>query len=94
MDKSKSEETVKIRFNPNNLVAVLLAIVFVVSAFQTMQLSSISSKLAGQEAAIAGLKGAGNVSLPAGTANVQAAAQGQPAIPSSLQNLPNMVGGC
>ncbi len=90
----KNEETTESKFSANSIATIILAALFVAAAFQTMQLSGISDRLAGQEAAIVALKAGTSAALPAGTANAQASAQGTQGVPSSLQNLPEMVGGC
>lgn len=67
--------------NQTTIVAIVLGVLVLIAAVQAFQFSQIKSQL-GQ-----------------GTATVQTTAApstsgGAPTVPSSLQNLPQMVGGC
>lgn len=91
----EKSDTMELSINTNSLVAIFLAIVFVASAFQTWQLTQFSDKISGQQAQIAGLKTTGFTATAGSFAGpVQQGAPQATVIPSSLQNLPEMVGGC
>ena len=64
--------------NKNIIVAIVLGILLLLSVVQAFQVNTIKEKLSGGSFAVS----AGTT--PSGGANV----------PSSLQNLPSMVGGC
>jgi hypothetical protein len=86
--ESLNDKTIKFDLSYSTFAAVFLVALFLLSAFQTLQLSEVSVELAGQKTALAGLK-----------ENIVSAAPALPpassaTIPDSLQNLPDMVGGC
>ena len=73
------------------LVAILLGIIVLIGALQAIQLTGLKNGVS---------EGTGAASAPAAAAAASPGASSpsapaQPAaVPSSLQNLPNMVGGC
>ena len=70
--------------NKNLLVAIVLGVLVVVAVVQTVQLVGLKNKLAGG-------------TVQTGSASPQTTASGQSGntqLPSNLQNLPSMVGGC
>lgn len=71
--------------NQNVVIAIVLGALVLIAAVEAYQLMGIKSSLA-----------SGNVQVGAAAAVPQsgAPAGGAPALPSSLQNLPGMVGGC
>ncbi len=69
--------------NKNLILAIVLGILVIVSVVQAFQLSSLKAKVGGA--------GVSTVSAPA---SVSAPSSGGASVPSSLQNLPQMVGGC
>ncbi|MBI4141163.1 hypothetical protein HY485_04980 [Candidatus Woesearchaeota archaeon] len=66
--------------NQTTIVAIVLGVLVLIAAVQAFQFSQIKSQLG------------------SGTATVQTTAapssSGAPSVPASLQNLPQMVGGC
>jgi hypothetical protein len=71
--------------NQNVVIAIVLGALVLIAAVEAYQLMGIKSQLA-----------SGSVSVGASGAAPQAGGAGgsAPALPSSLQNLPGMVGGC
>lgn len=71
--------------NQNVVIAIVLGALVLIAAVEAYQLMGIKSSLA-----------SGNVQVGAAAAPSVAAGggSGAPALPSSLQNLPGMVGGC
>ena len=71
----------------NTLVGIVLGILVVISVVQAFQMTSLRNQVAG---------GGGVQTASAGTPvrSGPAASGGQPQLPSSLKNLPDMVGGC
>lgn len=88
------EKDVELRFNANSLMAVFLAVLFAAGAFQTLQLVQLSNQVNAQEAALGNLKAGTNVTGLASAAPTVPQQGTQGTVPSSLQNLPEMVGGC
>lgn len=73
--------------NRNIVVAVILGLLVLVSVVQAFQLNSLKEKVkSGDVVAVSG-SAASSVSLQSGQG-------GSPALPSNLQSLPDMVGGC
>ena len=68
--------------NKNILIAVILVVLVAVSVIQTVQLTSLKSKISDSGVS---LKGSSSTVLTKNT---------QSSTPSSLDNLPSMVGGC
>ncbi len=66
--------------NKNVVIAIVLGALVLIAGVQAFQLFSLKTKLA-----------SGEISTAAPT---QSGASGSPQLPSNLQNLPNMVGGC
>ena len=83
----KNEETVNL--NINTVFTLFLGAMFIMAAFQTMQLSELKQDVLAQKNAVEELK---TVSFSAPTAS--APAQTTQTIPDSLTNVPDMVGGC
>ncbi len=69
----------------DTVLTALLAVLVLVSAVQAVQLMTLSSALAGGSVPVK------TVSKPASSA---AGGSSQGSVPQSLQNLPDMVGGC
>jgi hypothetical protein len=71
--------------NQNVVIAIVLGALVLIAAVEAYQLMGIKNKIE-----------SGNVQVgAAGAPSVQAGGgAGAPALPSSLQNLPGMVGGC
>lgn len=70
----------------NTLVGIVLGILVVISVVQAFQMTSLRSQLS-----------SGGVQTAKASNPVQSgggASGGSPQLPSSLQNLPDMVGGC
>ncbi|MFQ5474460.1 MAG: hypothetical protein ACE5DM_01360 [Candidatus Nanoarchaeia archaeon] len=69
------------------VVAIILGVLVLISVVQAVQLSSLKTKLAeGEQTSV------GTASSPAPVAS--SGAQRSAALPSSVKNLPQMVGGC
>ncbi len=66
--------------NKNVVIAIVLGALVLIAGVQAFQLFTLKTKLAG-----------GQLSTSAPT---QSGGGGNPQLPSNLQNLPNMVGGC
>lgn len=66
--------------NKNVVIAIVLGALILIGGIQAFQLYSLKTKLA-----------SGEISTTTAT---QAGAGGSPQLPSNLENLPNMVGGC
>ncbi|MBI5391764.1 hypothetical protein HZB00_02055 [Candidatus Woesearchaeota archaeon] len=69
----------------NLIVAIVLGILVVVSAIQAVQLSSLKAKLSSGTLSTSGAKVSSSLGGSSG---------GAASVPSNLQNLPSMVGGC
>ncbi len=67
----------------NFIMALVLGVLVVIAVIQAVQLVGLKSTLSG------GTAGTGSANVP-----VQAGAGGGAQLPSNLQNLPQMVGGC
>jgi hypothetical protein len=67
--------------NKNIVIAIVLGALVLIAGIQAFQLFTLKDKL-----------GSGQIS--AGTNTQASAGGGSPQLPSNLQNLPNMVGGC
>ena len=67
--------------NKNVVIAIVLGALILIAGVQAFQLFTIKGKLASGE-------------FRAGTATQSAGGGGSPQLPSNLQNLPDMVGGC
>jgi len=70
----------------NVIVAVVLGLLLVISVVQAFQLSALKEKVAS-----GALSGGSRVSVPVASG---APSGGSPSLPSNIQNLPSMVGGC
>ena len=80
------------------IVAVVLGILLIISVVQAFQLSSVKSKLtdgklsvSSSSAKTAPLSGSTGVASSAGSASAEKRTS---AVPSSIKDLPTMVGGC
>lgn len=92
MTEEKTEKK-SIRFDYNTFAVVFLAAMFLLAAFQTMQLTDLKAQVDAQglDLASAGSVGAGSANLASSAIQQQTT---QNTIPDSLKNVPNMVGGC
>jgi len=70
------------------LVALLLGIIVLIGALQAMQLTGLKN------GAATGVASAPATAAASPAASSPSAPAKQASVPSSLQNLPNMVGGC
>lgn len=70
--------------NKNVVIAIVLGVLIVIAAVQMFQMFSLKSTLSGRTG------GAAQVSAPVQSGGGGGGAQ----LPSNLQNLPDMVGGC
>ncbi|MDO8660281.1 MAG: hypothetical protein Q7K43_00180 [Candidatus Woesearchaeota archaeon] len=68
--------------NKNAIIAIVLGVLVLIAAVQAWQLMDIKGKLS-----------TGSASLTAPSA-ASPSVSGSPQLPSNLQNLPSMVGGC
>ena len=71
------------------LLSLLLGAMFVLAAFQTLQLSELKQDVLEQKTTISQLK-----AQQGGTPAIQAQPASSASIPQSLQSVPDMVGGC
>jgi len=80
----------EISINENTMVAVVLAVLVLVSLMQAFQLNAMSATLSQLQAS------AGSVaqSSTSGSANAQQSGIQGLSLPSGLQSLPQQVGGC
>ena len=71
--------------NKNTVIVIVLVVLVLVTVVQAVQLVSLKSKIS-----------QGGLSVGSSTQKTQVAAggSGSPNVPSSIQNLPTMVGGC
>jgi len=69
--------------NKNIIIAVVLGALVLIALFQAFQLVGLKDKL-----------GSGASTATSNAPAPQASAGGSPSLPSNLQNLPSMVGGC
>ena len=92
MSEKKDEKEEKISLSTNTLYALFLGAMFVLAAFQTVQLSELKQEVALQGNTIVQL--GGSASLSPAPQQTSQAGTGQASIPESLQNVPDMVGGC
>jgi len=69
--------------NKNFLVAIVLGVLVIIAVIQAFQLVGLKNKLAG------GIVSMGGANVP-----LQTGPSGGAQLPSNLQNLPSMVGGC
>lgn len=92
MSETKDEKPKTITFDYNTLAVVFLAAIFLLAAFQTVQLTDLKAQVdtQGAELANAGFAGEGSANLAPATTQQTT----QNTIPDSLKNVPNMVGGC
>ena len=67
--------------NKNAIIAIVLGVLVLIAGVQAFQLFSLKNKLAEGQ-------------LSTGTPTQAAPSGGSPKLPSNLQNLPSMVGGC
>ena len=67
--------------NKNLLIMIVLAVLVLVSAVQAVQLNDLRTKIASGEIKTTG-------------AATSTGSSGAASVPSSIQNLPSMVGGC
>jgi hypothetical protein len=73
-----------LKMNQNVVIAIVLGALVLIAAVEAYQLMGIKNKIE-----------SGNVQVGAAGTPVQSGGgAGAPALPSSLQNLPGMVGGC
>lgn len=72
--------------NKNTVIVIVLVVLVLVTLVQAVQLVSLKSKLSSGQLKVAG--SSQNV------VSQQGGQQGSPNVPSSIQNLPQMVGGC
>ncbi|HII16542.1 TPA: hypothetical protein HA361_01385 [Candidatus Woesearchaeota archaeon] len=70
------------------IMAVVLGVLLLVSAVQAFQLNSIKSDLAGSDFSVKAASSSQAPGASGGTSGAPAA------LPSSINNLPQMVGGC
>ncbi|MCR4335144.1 MAG: hypothetical protein NUV57_01255 [archaeon] len=89
MSEKKDE---KVSMDKNTLIALFLGAMFLLAAFQTVQLSELKQNIYTQKNEISQLKGTAN--LAAAPVKTQTASNDSSGIPQSLQNVPDMVGGC
>ena len=68
--------------NKNMIIVIVLAVLVVISAVQAVQLSGLKEKIS-----------SGNFKTVSGSSS-QSASLGANTEPTSLENLPSMVGGC
>lgn len=68
--------------NKNLLISVVLGVLVVIAVFQAVQLVGLKNQLGGA------------VNVGSATASVAGQSGGGAELPSNLQNLPSMVGGC
>ena len=71
--------------NKNTVIVIVLVVLVLVTLVQAVQLVNMKSKLASGQLKVGGASQ--NVASQSGQ-------QGSPNVPSSIQNLPSMVGGC
>lgn len=71
------------------IIAIILGVLIVISAVQAFQLSSLKTKVVDGEVTLTP-GGSGSKSLPVATSGNRKTA----GLPSSISNLPQMVGGC
>ena len=67
--------------NKNVVIAIVLGALILIGGIQAFQLYSLKTKMAGGQ-------------ISTGTQVASGGAGGSPQLPSSLENLPGMVGGC
>jgi hypothetical protein len=67
--------------NRNVIIVIVLVVLVMLTAVQAIQLSSLKTSISTGKVSVAANKPA-------------ASSAGAPALPSSLDDLPNMVGGC
>ena len=67
--------------NKNIVIAIVLGALVLIAGVQAFQLFTLKTKLASGE-------------ISTGTATQASGSGSSPQLPSNLQNLPNMVGGC
>jgi len=72
------------------IVAIVLGVLVVLSMVQAVQLNSLKSKVANEELSI----GASTTTQAKSASAPASGGSGGGALPSSIQNLPTMVGGC
>lgn len=83
-----TEKDEKITMSKNTIIALFMGAIFILAAFQTVQLSELKQEINIQNNEITQLQGTTNL------AAVSVQTQQSQSVPSSLQNLPDMVGGC
>lgn len=71
--------------NKNTVIVIVLVVLVLVTLVQAVQLVGLKSKLASGQLKVGGA---------AQNTVSQSGQQGSPNVPSSIQNLPTMVGGC
>ncbi|MCR4368608.1 MAG: hypothetical protein NUV67_01750 [archaeon] len=84
-----TEKEENVTMSKNTIVALILGAMFLLAAFQTIQLSELKQEVNTQKTTIEGMMG--NAALSAAPTGQ---ASGSAALPQSLQNVPDMVGGC
>ncbi|MFH1391008.1 MAG: hypothetical protein ABIH20_01720 [Candidatus Diapherotrites archaeon] len=87
-----TEKDEKVTMDKNTLIALFIGAMFLLAAFQTIQLSELKQEINIQSTEITQLQGTAN--LAAASAAIQTTSSGSSGIPQSLQNVPDMVGGC
>lgn len=97
-EKDHEDSEGEIRLGFRTLAAVFLGAVFMLTAFQALQLSELSKEVAGQRTVIAQLSGTGAAqagqALQTGTSGQQANSPARGVAPQGAQGVPDMVGGC
>lgn len=88
MAEKKNEN--KIEMDRYTMAALFLGLLFILAAFQTMQLSELRQEVREQGNIVGNFSG----SMMAYTGSPALQTGGGNAIPESLQNVPDMVGGC
>ncbi len=76
--------------NKNTIIAIVLGVLVLVSIVQAFQLNGLKAKLSSDQV-VAG-KSSGSVGTS--SQNTASAAGAPSSVPKSLENLPQMVGGC
>ena len=73
----------KMNMNKTNILTIILLVLVIVSVVQAVQLTSLKIKL-----------GSNDITTNSGTKVKSTASSGDVAVPKSLDNLTQMVGGC
>ncbi len=97
------KEEITLSFNA--LAALFLGAMFLLAAFQALQLSELKQEVASQKSAITQIQtgaslsaaqgsGTGGSAQALGNGTASGSGSAQSGVPESLQNVPDMVGGC